>query len=46
MVVVHAFKGEMGRDMAGQREEYTAGGDRNSEFSLRFHREGIQSEDL
>ena len=28
-------------DMAGQREEYKAGGDRSSGFSLRFHRDRI-----
>lgn len=31
--------------MDGQKEEYKAGGDRHSGFSLRFCGEGIQSED-
>ena len=50
-VVAHNFNPrtremETGSDMAEQREEYKAGGDRNSGFSLRFHREGIESENL
>ena len=36
---------ETGSDMAGRREEYKVGGDRSSGFSLRFRRDGIQSED-
>ena len=37
---------EMESDMAEQRGEYKVGGDRSSGFSLRFHKDGIQSEDL
>ena len=51
MVVTHTFNPsarevETGGDMAGQREEYKVGRDRSSGFSLKFHREGIQPEDL
>ena len=51
VVVAHNFNPrtremETGSDMAEQREEYKVGGDRSSGFSLRFRREGIQSEDL
>ena len=50
-VMVHTFNPssrevETGRDMAGQREECKAGGDRSSGFGRRFHRDGIQSENL
>ena len=51
MVVAHTFNPstrevERGRDMTGGTEEYISGGDMSSGFILRFHRDGIQSEDL
>ena len=40
-------KVKTGRDMAGQKEEYKAGGDKSSGVQTeRFHKDSIQSEDL
>ena len=41
-----AWEVETGSDMAGWIEEYKAGGDRSSGFSLKFCRDSIQSEDV
>ena len=50
-MVAHTFdpsarEAEIGSDMAGQREEHKARGDRSSGLSVRFYRDSIQFEDL